>query len=76
MKFIFQRYIFEHNEYCLLMKFLIEMALLKAFQKQLEKKPCPICGHLVTRGLYRSHLNHCKLQSDDDDCQVCYQSFS
>lgn len=58
------------------MRFLIEMALLKAFQKQLEKKPCPICGHLVTRGLYRSHLNHCKLQSDDDDCQVCYQSFS
>lgn len=46
------------------------MALLKAFQKQSEKKPCPICGYLVTRGLYRSHLNHCKLQPDDDDCTI------
>ncbi|VDO35786.1 unnamed protein product [Onchocerca flexuosa] len=52
------------------MTFLIEMALLKAFQKQSEKKPCPVCGHLVTRGLYRSHLNDCKLQPDDDDCQI------
>ncbi|VDK68327.1 unnamed protein product [Litomosoides sigmodontis] len=46
------------------------MALLKAFQKQSERKPCPVCGHLVTRGVYRSHLNHCKLQSDDDDCLI------
>uniref|UniRef100_A0A8R1TXB0 Fanconi-associated nuclease n=1 Tax=Onchocerca volvulus TaxID=6282 RepID=A0A8R1TXB0_ONCVO len=52
------------------MTFLIEMALLKAFQKQSEKKPCPVCGHLVTRGLYRSHLNGCKLQPDDDDCRI------
>ncbi|KAM3716606.1 Fanconi-associated nuclease [Dirofilaria immitis] len=46
------------------------MALLKAFQKQSEKKSCPICGHLITRGLYRSHLNDCKLQPDDGDCQI------
>ncbi|CAG9534456.1 unnamed protein product [Cercopithifilaria johnstoni] len=46
------------------------MALLKAFQKQSEKKPCPVCGHLVTRGLYRSHLDRCKLQPDDDDCRI------
>ncbi|KAL3986138.1 VRR-NUC domain family protein [Acanthocheilonema viteae] len=46
------------------------MALLKAFQKQLEKKSCPVCRNLVTQGLYRSHLNHCKLQPDDDDCQI------
>ncbi|VDM09964.1 unnamed protein product [Wuchereria bancrofti] len=63
-------YISDYNEFYSVMKFLTEMALLKAFQKQSEKKPCPICGYLVTRGLYRSHLNHCKLQPDDDDCTI------
>lgn len=46
------------------MMFLIELALLKALQKQSEKKPCPICRHFITRGLYRSYLNHCKLQPE------------
>ncbi|KHN72538.1 Fanconi-associated nuclease 1 -like protein [Toxocara canis] len=46
------------------------MALIRAFQRQLEKRTCPVCGIVIVAGKYRSHINACFMDSDDDDCKV------
>lgn len=46
------------------------MALLRAFRKQLKEKACPACGMLIPFGRFRSHVNGCIVDSDDEECTV------
>uniref|UniRef100_A0A915C9F9 Fanconi-associated nuclease n=2 Tax=Parascaris univalens TaxID=6257 RepID=A0A915C9F9_PARUN len=53
---------------CRLYRLIKWMALLRAFQRQLEKKKCPACGIIIPSGKYQSHINRCFIDSDDDEC--------